>query len=181
MNLPTRLSAPPQTLQLYLYRRPLHPEGFTLKGRKHLTHAGYDLEAWLLPGGHVLSFHAGMLTCCELLTSAEDVPVEGAVTGFACTNEHEFSHRFGHERVGYTVNVQTETLSGNLYRMTYEDMLEYARQTDSLAHKWTDEAGRRHLSVLDLQKLPKEVHCQSFHLVGTTGLVIRTQTIFDCR
>jgi hypothetical protein len=37
----------------------------------------------------------------------------------------------------------------------------------------------RNLSMLDVQRLTKEVHAQSYHLVAATGLVIRTQTIFE--
>lgn len=181
MTSPARASAPAHTFQLYLYRRPLHPELFPLKARRTLAHGPYELEAWIIPHGHVLRFRTGLFTCCELVTGQdESVPVDGAVTGLPCTNEHEFAHRFEHEKVHYLTNAQLETLSPNLYRMTHDDMLDYVKQTDSLAHKWTDSMGRNHLSVLDLQKLGKEVHCQSFHLVPGGGLVLRTQTIFEC-
>ena len=37
----------------------------------------------------------------------------------------------------------------------------------------------RNLSMVDVQRLTKEVHAQSYHLIAATGLVIRTQTIFE--
>lgn len=133
-----------------------------------------------MPGGHVLRFRHKDLTLSELLVDHEDnLPLEGAVTGFPCAGEHEFEKQFTLEKVGYCTAVQTETLSDNLYKSTYEDMLDYAKETDSLTYKYLDGDGRKCLSLLDLQQLSKEVHCQGFHLLAGTGLVVRTQTIFD--
>jgi hypothetical protein len=185
MNSSNRGAAATQALQLYLYRRALHPELFPPKGRATITHGGstgYELEAWILSGGHVLRFRHGAFTCSELLVDHDDnLPIEGAVTGFPCSGEHEFQHRFLAEHVGYSTAVQTETLSENLYRSTYDDMLDYAKQTNSLTHKYLDLDGRKCLSLIELQHFAKEVHCQSFHLIAGTGLVLRTQTIFDCK
>jgi hypothetical protein len=107
------------------------------------------------------------------------LPLDGAVTGFPCIGEHEFEHKFAGEGVSYSTSVQAETLSDNLYRNTYEDMLEYPKQADVLAHQYVDASGNKCLSLLDIQKLPREVHCQGFHLVAGSGLVLRTQTIFS--
>lgn len=167
------------TLQMFLYRRPLHPEQFPVKGRKAIEGAGYDVEAWVMPGGHSVRFRHKAFMLTELLVDHDDnLPVDGAVTGFPCVGEHEFERQFAAERVAYSTAVQTETLSDNLYRCTYEDMLDYAKQTDALTYKYLDGDGRKCMSILELQNLPREVHCQGFHLLAGTGLVVRTQTIF---
>lgn len=169
-----------QNLQLYLYRKALHPELFALKGRRTLTHGAYELEAWVMPSGHVLRFKHGAFTATELVTEQEDgLPMEGAVTGFPCAGEHEFEHRFETEKVVYMATVQTETLSENLYKSTYEEMIDFAKEMDAVLYQWSDAEGRKCLSMLDLQRLSKEVHAQSYHLVASSGLVLRTQTIFE--
>jgi hypothetical protein len=48
-----------------------------------------------------------------------------------------------------------------------------------MSHKFSDGEGRKCLSVMDLQQLAKEIHCQGFHLFAASGLVVRTQTIFS--
>ncbi len=180
MNSTSRGSAASQSLQMYLYRRPLHPDPFPLKGRKMLAQPGYELEAWIMPGGHVLRFRHNDLTLSELLVDHEDnLPVEGAITGFPCAGDHDFEKQFTAEKVGYCTAVQTETLNTNLYKSTYEDMLDYAKETNALSYKFLDGDGRKCMSLLDLQQLSKEVHCSSFHLLAGTGLVVRTQTIFE--
>lgn len=166
-------------VQLYVYRVALHPELFQLKGRRNVKHNGYEVEAWLTASGHVVRFTHNGFSCTELLTQDDGkLPVHGAVTGFACVGEHDFEHSFGSERVGYSGSVQTETLSDSLFKATYQEMLDLARETDALIYKWTDDQGRRCLSMLDLQRLNKEMHVQSYHLIANGGMVVRSQTIF---
>ncbi len=197
MNLPTKPNGI-QTYQIYLYRKALHPELFPLKGRRQLVHGAYEIEAWVMPGAHLLRFQHSKLCACELLTDQEGaLPVDGAVTGFVCAGEHEFEHSFETERVRYLTSVQTEQLSDNLYQATYDEMTQFAQETGALIHAWTDAGaspnglngharsnghatqGGRNLSMLDVQRLTKEVHAQSYHLLAASGLVIRTQTIFE--
>lgn len=171
-----------QTYQLLLYRRALHPEHFNLKGRRTLTHGNYALESWLTPGGHVMRFSYDGFCASELVTEHDGgVPVEGAVTGFFCAGEHEFEHKFVPERVGYMTSVQTETLGENLFAATYDEMVDFAKETGALIHRWNDPDGGKNLSMLDVQRLAKEVHAQAYHLIAHGGVVLRTQTIFEHR
>jgi len=61
---------------------------------------------------------------------------------------------------------------------TPDEMLDYARGTDALCHRWTDEAGEC-LSMIDTQRYNREIHAQAYHLIAQGGIVIRTQTIFE--
>ena len=170
------------TYQLLLYRRALHPELFNLKGRRSVRHNAFELEAWLMQGSHLLRFSFGGFSACELVTFQEDgLPTEGAVTTFPCAGEHDFEHRFTPERVKYMATVQTETLSENLYNATYMEMLEFARETEAMVHRWPDGDGGRCMSLVEIQRFAREVHVQAYHLIAHGGFVLRTQTIFEHR
>lgn len=181
MNLPTRPNSL-QTYQLLLYRKALHPEVFNLKQRRGISHGAYDLEAWVAPGSHVMRFRYDGFVASELVTDQDGgLPVDGAVTGFPCQGEHEYDHKFTAERVNYMTSVQTETLGENLYAATYDEMVDFSKETGALIHRWTDTDGGKCLSMLDVQRLAKEVHAQAYHLLAHGGLVLRTQTIFEHR
>lgn len=168
-----------QTYQTILYERALHPELFPMKGRRVVRHNGYEFEAWLLPGGHILRFEFGTMCASELVTDQEDnLPESGVVTAFFCAGEREYEYQFEKDQVTYMASVQTETLSENLYAATYEEMIEHARETESMIHEWTDDVGPC-LSVLDLQRFSREIHAQSYHLLARGGVVLRTQTLFE--
>jgi len=168
-----------QTYQLVLYNRALHPELFQLKGRKVITHGSYELEAWVMPGQHLLRFGYRSLCLTELVTDQDrSVPSQGIVTAFLCPSEKDYEHTFPTDQVNYMTTVTTETLSQNLYQSTYEELLDLARRNQALAHRWTDEAGKC-LSVIETQRMTKEVHVQTYHMNASNGLVLRTQTIFE--
>ncbi len=207
-----------QTYQCLLYRKALHPELFAIKGRRPVKHNAYELEAWVLPGGHVLRFKVGSFVCSELVTDQEGrLPKEGAVTAFPCAGDHEFEHAFDAEKVKFITSVQTETLTENLFAATFEELTDFGKEADALIYTWEDSPSgffgvapqtangshaavngfsngighdhgltlaspaRRNLSMLDIQRLNKEVHIQAYHMLGAQGLVLRTQTIFEHR
>jgi hypothetical protein len=178
MTLPLK----PNSLQAYqvlLYSRALHPELFALKGRKVVRHGNYEFEVWAMAGAHLLRFEKGGLCACELVTGDEGrLPQSGIVSAFLCAGERDFEHRFEKDKVVYMTTVQTETLSENLYISTMDEMLDYARGTDALCHRWTDESGEC-LSMIDTQRYNREIHAQAYHLIAQGGIVIRTQTIFE--
>lgn len=170
-----------QSYQTILYDRALHPELFQLKARRVVTHQGYELEAWLMPGQHLLRFECGRICCCELVTDQESgLPEQGVVQQFFCVGEHDFDHTFREQPVNYMTTVQTEQLSENLFEATLEEMRQHAAAENCLVHTWRDEAGDN-MSVLDVQRYHKEIHCQGYHLLARGGIVLRTQTIFEQR
>ena len=177
MNLPTKSNVL-QTYQVALYSKALHPELFALKGRRVVRHGDYELEAWILPGSHMLRFEYKTLCVSELLSDSDRALPAGQVSSFLCAGERDFEHKFVKDRVNYMTTVQTETLSDNLYHATFEEMTEFARANHALAHAWADEAGRC-LSLIDIQRQKTQVHVQTYHLVASANLVLRTQTIFE--
>lgn len=179
MNLPTKAHST-SVHHLILYKRALHPELFQLKGRRTINHGTYELEAWLMQGGHALRFQHKNFCASELVTDKEDgLPTTGAVITFPCIGEKDLDHAFKIERVKYVTTMQTETLSDNLYSATYREMVDLAEETDALIHTWEGHSGGRNLSMLDVQRYGKEAHAQAYHMVASSGLVLRTQTIFE--
>jgi hypothetical protein len=164
---------------LILYKRALHPELFSLKQRRSISHGGYELEAWLMQGAHMLRFQLKHFCASELVTAQESgLPTTGVVTTFPCLGERDYDHPFPDAGVKYTTTMQTETLSENLYESTYKEMLVLAQETDAIMHTWTEAEGQG-MSMIELQRYAKEVHAQAYHLSPSTGLVLRTQTIFE--
>lgn len=177
MNSTTRTSL--QTYQTILYKCALHPELFQLRGRRVVKHADYELEGWLMQGAHIFRFEHGTLCCSELVTDQEGgLPSGGVVTAFLCAGDRDYEHRFERAGITFMHSVQTETLSENLFDSTFREMQEFAREAGALSCEWDTEQGRN-LSIIDLQRYGKEIHCQAYHLHANGGVVLRTQTLFE--
>lgn len=170
-----------QTYQVVLYDRALHPEFFDLKGRRVEKFNGFEFEAWIMSGGHVLRFELGSLCTCELVTDQDrGLPDAGVVAAFLCAGERDFDHTFRTAPVNYITTVQTETLAENLYLATYEELLAFGQESDALIHQWNDGTGPC-LSMMDTQRYSREMHAQAYHLLANQGIVLRSQTIFEHR
>lgn len=167
-----------QAYQVILYSKALHPELFTLRDRRTVKRPGFELEAWIMQGRHLLRFERSGFCACELLTDQERSPASGVVCAFLCAGERDFEHTFDREGISYMTTVQTETLGDNIYDTTYVELLDLARQSRGLVATWEDEHGKG-LSVIDIQDYAREVHAQCYHMLPLGGLVVRTQSIFE--
>lgn len=170
-----------QTFNFALYNRPLHPELFELRARRVVRHEVYELECWVFPGGHALRFGAGAACYSEVVSQAGvALPEANVVSTFPCVGEHDVDQHFPRDEVGYLTTIQAEQLGENLYLATFEEMRDYANDAEALSHRWDDELGPN-MSIVDVQRLNKEVHAQCYHLLADSGTVLRTQTIFEQR
>lgn len=168
-----------QIFRLMLYQRALHPELFRIQGRRNIEQAAYELEAWIMPGGHAIRFQAGGQCVTEVVTDQDlQLPERGLLHTLPCIGEKEHDQTI-EDAVRFVAAVQTENLSDNLYGATLAEMRDFAAETGAMTHEWTDEDGGANLSVLDIQRYKGEIHAQSYHLLATGGFVLRTQSIFE--
>jgi hypothetical protein len=178
MSNPTKTTSL-QTYHMLVFRKALHPEFFGIEGRSRIKHEDYDAESWIFRGGHAVRLqHNGLCVVEVVLEQVDQIPDRGLVATLPCAGERDHDEKFG-ESLVYMTTIQTETLSDHLYMGTYKEMLQHARESDSLCSMWTDEIGKPNLSVLDVQSSRTEMHIQGYHLRSDCGLVLRTQSMFQ--
>lgn len=167
-----------QALQTIVYRRPLHPELFEIRGKRVVAHPSYELEAWIMDGSHALRFGSAGFCASELVTeSNKQSPDVGIVDTFFCAGDRDYEHKFEREGVNYMTTVQTEQLSDNIYASTMEELQDFGTEVNALRCEWDDDGPC--LSMIDTQRYAKEVHVQAYHMMARGGVVLRTQTIFE--
>ncbi len=168
-----------QMFRLMVYGRPLHPELFPMEGRRTYRGDHYEVESWIVPAGHMVRFAAEGETMAEVvIENGDHLPENGLVYALPCIGEKDYEHDPS-GKIGYVTTIQTETLTDNLYNATMREMRDFAAETDSLSYAWTDPDGAACLTVLDAQRYKREYHIQSYHLLGSNGIVLRTQSIFE--
>lgn len=168
-----------QAFAFGLYNRALHPEFFELRSRRVFRHEGWEFESWIVGGGHVLRFGTGSACYSEAIRSSDSpLPDTNSIESFVCGGEHDLDEHFEQDGVGYIATIQSETLGENLYRATFQEMLDYADEADAQVMRWDTPSGSN-MSIVDVQRMQKEVHAQCYHLFARGGIVLRTQTIFE--
>ena len=179
-------SSSTQVLRLMVYRRALHPELFELHGRRCDRHGDYEVESWVAKLGHIVRFQVQGESVTEaVIDNGDHLPEHGLVYALPCLGEKEFELDGDQDKtsskVGFVTTLQTESLTDNLYLVTLREMQDFAAESDALSYDWKDPDGVPCLSVLDTQKYKQEFHVQSYHLLGGSGMVLRTQSIFEIR
>ena len=175
-------SSQTQFFRLMVYRRALHPELFSLRQRKVSRQPEFEAEAWIAATGHVVRFQVGRQCLSEaVLEYSDHLPETGLVHALPCLGEKDYELDAKEDRIAYVTTIQTESLTDNLYLATYREMRDFARETEALTHEWKEGDENPSLSVLDMQKYKREFHLQSYHLDGSSGQVLRTQSIFERR
>ncbi len=168
-----------QNYHLLLFRKALHPEFFGIEGRRRVQHGEYETESWIFKGGHAVRFQLGGQTLCEVVYEHIDqIPDRGLVAALPCAGERDFEEKVA-ENLLYMTTMQTEQLSDHLYVGTYKELMQHARENNSLFTSWTDPCGKQNLSVIDVQRFRSEVHIQGYHLRSDCGLVLRTQSMLQ--
>ncbi len=164
--------------QVLLYGRALHPEPFQLRARRVIKEAEFEAEGWLMRGSHVLCFRRKHFCASELVTSQHrDLPTAGLVSGFLCNGEHEYDHKF-HASCEYYTSVQSEVMNEAMFHATYEELMSFGKDKGALIHSFEDVAGQC-LSMLDFEQTSKSIHIDSYHLLASGGIVLRTQSLFE--
>jgi hypothetical protein len=168
-----------QNYHMLAFRKALHPEFFGIEGRQRVQHGDYETEAWIFRGGHSVRFTLNGFCMSEVvLEQIDQIPDRGLITALPCAGERDFEEKIA-ENVIYMTTMQTETLSDHLYLGTYKEMMQHARENDSLFAAWTDAAGKPNLSLIDVQHFRNEVHIQGYQLRSDCGLVLRTQSMIQ--
>jgi len=172
-----------QLFRLMVYRRVLHPELLKLQGRQLYRHGDgdYEAECWISPSGHAVRFQVNQEVVSEVVIEKGDhLPEHGLIHALPCMGEKDFE--LDNEGcIGYVTTVQTESLSENLYLATFQEMRDFAVESRALFHEWKDDDAPASLSIIDCQKFKREFHVQSYHLIGPSTMVLRTQSIFEVR
>ena len=169
-----------QIPKLMIYKRPLHPELFSFNARRVDRHGDYEVETWLVKGGHVVRFVLDGQSLVEAVLEGNDhLPEANLAHVLPCLGEKEYEHE-DEGRVSYFTTLQTESLTENLYLATYREMKDFDQEVGGLYHELETPAGPN-LYVLDCQKYRKEFHVQSYHLTAANGSVLRTQSVFEIK
>ncbi len=169
-----------QIYRMLLYSRALHPELFNIQSRRTITQPDYELEAWLMPGGHALRFQTDGRCASEIVTDQDiQLPERGLQHTLPCIGEKEYEQTVD-ERIRFVAAVQTENLSDNLYTATFNEMVDFADESEAMAYRWQAPGELLpNLSMVDVQRYRNEIHAQTYHLIGSGGFILRTQSIFE--
>jgi hypothetical protein len=168
-------------MKLYVYRRPLHPELFTICLDKHIQMERYEASLWLIGTGHLVSFHSGDYSISELLTdNRELLPEKGLLEEFSMERSGEYQVSY-ENIIYYMVSMQSERMSQAVFDRTCEEMHKFARNRGlfMVFEQWAEERKPAPFSLIDYEKRPNELDVFTYHVFVEERVLLRTQSVFS--
>ncbi len=196
MNHATKLALSAPVHSMLLYRRPLHPELFAMKGRKTLKLLPFssqhpsgvlEVEAWLLPLGHMVRTQGKQHCLTELVTDRDGgLPTQGVLQSYATAGDNDYELVLEDAALLYNASTQTENLSPRLYASTLADQKALAAETGAMLHIWPltspsgdDAIGNPHAPHVHAPHAPHAPHAASSTSPASMCLSLLELAVYD--
>jgi len=180
--LESSLQAPElNTMRLYVYRRPLHPELFGIFLEQKINTRRYEADLWVIGLGHLACFHTGKHTVTELVSVETDLmPETGLVEKLELKRARERQFCIG-RRIHYYINTQSEQMSDAVFERFYEEMTQFGQQRGLFIKfdQWSEEGQPAPFSLIDYEHRAGELSVFGYHAFPKQKLALRTQSIFS--
>ena len=158
-----------------------HPlEGLEVLAKRRFDGGGGFLEALILPIGHLLRFHHADICVSESLwpvsrrRTCDDAGVLGTLWG---ESEGEMDHQIA-GALSYWGTLEPDLMDPLSFEAQWKEIEEVGRGPESLCHAW-GESDHRWLSVIEVTRKWREFHVGCFHLHAPSGLVVRSNSVFE--
>ena len=167
-------------LQFSLYQRPLHPELFEIRAKRHLKTENYETIVWETGCSHVVSVFVKDMCLSELIATPEQLlPKRGLVERFKFKGQR--NHKCTLSRgLSYMTDFQVERMSSNLYKQSMIDLEKFSRNRGVFV-KYSDSmvGDLAPFSYIDFEARRSELHVHSFHAFPEQSTILKTQSLFD--
>jgi len=169
-------------LTFYLFRRPLHPELFTLYSSRQFVQGEYEVHIWITGCSHLVSVFSGKHCMTELICPpAQMLPTRGLVEQFPFRGEK--THRCEWSNgLRYMTSFQVEVMSQNLYEHTHQDLCNMKkRQGIFVSYPQWDRGDLITFSYVDYEAQKTEFRIHTYHAFPEQQTILKTQSLFDLR
>ena len=167
-------------LMFSLYQRPLHPELFEIKAKRHLKTENYETIVWETGCSHMISVFVGDMCLSEVIANSKQLlPKRGLVERFKFKGQR--NHKCTLSRgLSYMTDFQVERMSDNLYMKSKVDLEKFSKNRGLFVeYPESSSSGLTPFSYIDFEPRRNELHVHSFHAFPEQRTILKTQSLFD--
>lgn len=168
------------SLCLFLYNRPLHPELFDISREIISGGKEYESRIWITGCSHVIHVHGPDWSLCEVVDDEHaELPKKGLIASMPFRREKSLQRDFP-EYISYTVGTQTETMSERVYAETHEELMQLGCRLGSLVcfPRWSSR-GLHPFTYISMEAGSARLHTLSFHAFPAEYTITKVQSIFQ--
>jgi Protein of unknown function DUF2617 len=169
-------------LAFRVFNRPLHPEWFSSRQFRRITHKGWEADIRIIEGGHLVIFRSSSVLITEVLSGPETTLPETGVL----FNSNLHRERSAMLRPGGTLEYQsclsTERIEIEIFRHLCEEItLDVSSNTLFDSFRSSNRLAPSPISHLRITARSSGLSIQSIHTFPDECAIVRTQSIFEVR
>ena len=175
-----RINVAIEELTFSLFQRPLHPELFKIYAKKELKTSKYEALIWVTGCTHVVSIFAGKTSLSEVVSGpGQPLPKRGLIERFKFRGRR--SHKLALSRkVSYMTDFEVEKMSANLYRQSYTELEQFARNRGIFVkYPGLEIGGLQPFCYVDFEARQNELSIHAFAAYPEQVTMIKTQSLFE--
>jgi hypothetical protein len=172
-------AAPRKSHRLVIIRGGFRPPGMELPSRQYaVAQSGYRVFVLVWRGRHSVTLVRGDLVLSEVLWEREvPIPEGDIIRTLASNGSPTCPCKVDFRGVRVVANAECERLDEQAYAATYRDLKAHGEERSATVVTWSVH-GWESASIVLVEALRSEVRVEAYHLLGSKGLVVRTQTNF---
>jgi len=173
------LSVRPKIAELAfrVFSRGLHPELYTVHQSRRIERSGYEARVDITNCGHVITWHGGGVTLCEVATAAsQPLPTKRCLLTLPIKGSR--TDRTQHGGAVYRTSFQLESVSPDMFFMVGQTLT--TESTQGLLHRF-DSSGRMALgaiSYVNIEARKSSLLIQAIHTFPDDYAILKIESLF---
>lgn len=173
------LSVRPKIAELAfrVFSRGLHPELYTVHQSRRIDRSGYEARIDITSCGHVVTWHSGGVTLCEVATSAcQPLPSKRCLLSLPIKGSR--TDRTQHGGITYRTSFQLESVAPDMFFMVGQTLS--TDSTQGLLHRF-DSSGRMAygaLSYVNIETRLNSMLIQAIHTFPDDYAILKVESLF---
>ncbi|MDB5351439.1 MAG: hypothetical protein JWN86_2686 [Planctomycetota bacterium] len=167
-------------LGFHVFGRSVHPDWFAVRVHSRITRTGWEADARIVEGGHVITWASGDVRLTEILAGPETLlPDLGLL--FHSHVKHERSTRLAPDgRVEYQTCFEAERLDAEVFAHLNEELILDASSGD-LFHRFApaNRMAPSPMSRIHVEARSRGLSIQAFHTFPEERAIVRVQSLFE--
>lgn len=162
-----------------VFARPIHPDWFTVRRHRRVSHTAWDADLRLIEGGHAIVWSAGSSRLTEVLCGPETpLPDRGLLLREPVRVERSATLRQG-VAVEYQTCFDAERLDSEVFRHLCDELSLDAGK--GLYHRFSprNRLAPSPVSFIRIDSRPNGLSVQTFHTFPDDHSIVRTQSLFE--
>jgi hypothetical protein len=168
-------------LRFYIYRRPLHPELFSVFLRQTVATRRYDAEISVLGLGHRIAFHSGGAALTEIASVESPFYSNRSLVEKIVLGDRTEIDFTTNDDLHYALSIQVEHLSEPVFERVYDEMVDYGRRRGlfMMFDQWRRDTLAPPFTLLDYVHRPWEFCVSSWHVFPAERVLLKSQSVFS--